>query len=77
MKTAQVLTPWVVGAQPTPGNHPQLADAYPLLSWVDVTGQPAASIIPSPNLYTVQITCDDSVMDQIQQDSSYGVLWVH
>jgi hypothetical protein len=56
-------------------NHPALADAYTLLSWVDVTGQLAANILPSPNTYTVEITCDDAVLTSIGADGNYQVLW--
>jgi hypothetical protein len=51
---------------------------YALASWEDVTGQPAQSLIPTPNALVVQITCADAVMAQIQSDPNYagGILWI-
>jgi hypothetical protein len=75
MKRAHVVTPWMGSGSDTAGYRPQLAAAYALVSWVDVTGQPAASIVPSPNLYTVEIVCPDAVLTQIAGDVNYSIVW--
>jgi hypothetical protein len=76
MKTAQVITPWTGSGTKDDPNRPLLADQYTLLKWSDVTGQAAANLPPSPNLYTLEIVCDDAVMTTIQNDPNYQVLWV-
>jgi hypothetical protein len=70
---AQVVTPWA--GQAASGFHPMLADHYPLASWIDVTGQPAGNIVPGPNLFTIEIVCDDITLASIQNDANYQVLW--
>lgn len=77
MTTARVLTPWNgTGKSRDDARRPALADDYTLRSCIDVTGQPAANLLPSPNLLTVEITCDDAVMTAILADPNYHVLWV-
>jgi hypothetical protein len=69
---ARVLTPWINTAG---GLAPQLATAYTLQSWVDVTGQAASQIIPTPNALTVEIVCDPATLATITADATYTVLW--
>ncbi len=76
MKTARVVTPWAGTGVARDPYRPLLQDAYALRSCVDVTGQPAGNLPPAPNLFTVEITCDDAVMTAIQADANYQVLWV-
>jgi hypothetical protein len=75
MKRAQVITPWMGSGTDTATFRPQLAADYGLVSWVDVTGQPAASLVPSPNLYTVEIVCQDAILAQIAADANYSIVW--
>lgn len=77
MKTARVLTPWKgTATSRSDPFRPSLKDDYTLLSCRDVTGQPATNVIPTPNLFTVEITCSDAVMTAILADVNYVVLWV-
>jgi hypothetical protein len=75
MKRAQVVTPWMGSGTDTASYRPQLAADYGLVSWVDATGQAAASIVPNPNLYTVEIVCQDGVLTQIAADANYSIVW--
>lgn len=75
MMRARVLTPWVGSGTEADPYRPQLADAYGLRSYGDVTGQPAASLVPNPNLYTAEVVCTDTVLAQIDADPNYCVLW--
>jgi hypothetical protein len=75
MNRAHVVTPWTGNGTDAARYRPQLAAAYALVSWVDVTGQPAPSIVPSPNLYTVEIVCSDAVLAQIAGDATYSIVW--
>ena len=68
---AQVLTPWVVQDNT---NQPQLPLDHPVLAWQDVTGQPAENIVPDPNTYTIEVTCDQATLDAISADAAYFVL---
>lgn len=70
---AQILTPW--GSDALGRNVPQLALDYAVLDWFDATGQPAAVIPPTPNLFTVQCVLDDAVLATVDADPNYAVLW--
>jgi hypothetical protein len=75
VKRAQVVTPWIGNGTALNANRPQLARDYALQGWVDATAQPAAIIIPTPNLYTVEVVCADDVLAQIAADPNYQILW--
>lgn len=52
---ARIVTPWISDAE---GNRPAFHDAGLMhLSWTDVTDQPAANLMPTPNAYTIEVTC--------------------
>jgi hypothetical protein len=72
MNRAQVLTPWV---QTGAAFRPRLPADHAVHSWVDVTGQPATALLPSPNLYTVEVVCDDATLVAVEADANYVVLW--
>jgi hypothetical protein len=55
--------------------RPQLADDYPVVSCVDVTGQPVPSIVPTPNLSAVEAQLQESDFANLQTNSTYQVLW--
>ncbi len=75
MARAEICTPWTgTGADGDP-NRPQVADDYSLLSWIDSTGQPVENLQPDPNLYCVVATMEDAVLDAIEADATYQVLW--
>jgi hypothetical protein len=75
MRRARVVTPWSGSGTAAAPFVPKLLTAYALAWHQDVTGQPAASLVPSPNAYTVEIVCLDTVLSQIEADSTYSVLW--
>lgn len=74
MATAAVVTPWAGdGQSAATAFGPKIAQDYVLTKWRDVTGQ--ANIIPTPNLYVVEIACADAVLATLQADPNYLVLW--
>ena len=75
MKRARVLTAWTGNGSEASPYRSTLAGSHALVSCVDVTGQPAGNIIPSPNLHTVEIVCGDAEMAQIAADPAYSVIW--
>ena len=79
MTRVRLLTPWgtLEGA-----NVPQVLIDHPFgrnsgETYQDATGQPAANIKPSPNVYTVELVCMDGTLSAIQADPNYssGILW--
>ena len=87
----EVITPWVGYADdpsPEPSNHPKLQDDYPhrfnpdgsvaqegIRKWEDTTNQDAANIVPDPNLYVIKCEADETVLDLIEANPDYAVLW--
>ena len=75
MIKAAIVTPWVgVGAKED-SNRPQLADDHVIAKWEDITGQPSAGLPLDQNIYIVLAELQPSVLDQIEADSAYFVLW--
>ena len=73
---AEVTTSWTgTGASTDDANRPQLGDDYALLKREDITGQPSANLQPDPNLYNVLVEVEESVLDAINADPDYLVLW--
>lgn len=72
MIRARILTPW---GQTGSIRVPQVALDHAVKSWTDVTGQPAANVPPSPNLFTVEVLCEQAVHDEIAADPAYTILW--
>jgi len=72
MYQAEIAGPWVVvnGA-----NVIKLSQDFAHLSGSDTTGQPIKSIIPDPNLVVVRVECEADVLDAIEADGDYLVLW--
>lgn len=68
---AEVLSPWSVGADG--GYKIQLSQDYAGLTGSDVTGQ--QNVIPDPNLMSVAIECEAAVLDTIEKDNVYLVVW--
>ncbi|MGD9156914.1 MAG: hypothetical protein PVG39_00780 [Desulfobacteraceae bacterium] len=73
---AEVITSWIGDGSEENPNRPLIADHYSLDKWSDVTGQPSENLIPDPNSCVIFIECEDTMMDQIETDSNYFVLWV-
>ena len=84
---AAVVTPWyseLVTDPETGETHtatqyggaycPAVMVKYSLKSCQDVTSQRAENLIPEPNALTVEVVCEDTVLEQIEGDG-YPVLW--
>ena len=75
MWLAEIATPWIgIGAEED-SNRPRVGDDYAIARWEDVTGQPSANLHPDPNLYIVLVRCEAAVLDAIEADDTYLVLW--
>jgi hypothetical protein len=72
MKRIRVFTEWTGTGTEADPNRPAIADAFPISSFSDMTGQPSANIRPSPNLFVAEIVCTEAVFAQIQASASYG-----
>ena len=73
---AEALTKWIgIGNGTEDANRPQIADDHAVIKCEDVTGQPSENLQPDPNLYIVEITCDQATLDAIKADSNFMVLW--
>lgn len=72
---AAVVTPWIAADGSIYGNRPQLAADYALLTWEDITGQPAENLQPPPSEYTILIECTAAVLAAIEADPTYEILW--
>lgn len=72
---AEVITPWTGTGAPDEMNRPQVGDDYTIAKWEDVTGQPSENLPPAENMYIVKLEAEDTVMDAIEADDTYQVLW--
>ena len=71
----EVLTAWTGdGLSLESSNRPVIADDY-TVAWTDTTGQPSENLTPNPNMYIVQIECDEATLEAIEADSKYEILW--
>ena len=74
MWRAEIMTPWIGTGASTDANRPKLSDDY-VIGFEDVTGQPTGNLHPAPNLYIVQVECDAAMLNAIEADADYLVLW--
>jgi len=75
MNRARVLTPGKARAPaPTP-NRPPCPTTTRSLRGSTSPAQPVSSLQPSPNLYTIEVLCDDAALAAVQADPNYQVLW--
>ena len=73
---ASILTTWKgSGSQADPYRPSILEEHLTIVSFVDATNQPAANLLPSPNLYLVTVVCDAATLAEIEADVNYFVLW--
>lgn len=76
---AQVLTSWNGSGTALDPYRPAITDDFPaIISYKDITRQPAANITPDPNLFIAEITCSETTLDAIEADLQYGdesILW--
>jgi len=66
---AEVIGPW------HPDRIPQIARDYAGLRMSETAGQAASQITPDPNLVTTWVECEAAVLDAIEKDGNYHVLW--
>ena len=66
---AELIGPW------HPDRIPQIARDYTGLRMSETTGQPAVNITPDPNLVTTWIECEAAILDAIEKDNAYCILW--
>lgn len=73
MIKAIVLSPWAGSGTEEDPFTSQINYEYrdQLLGIRDVTGQEG---IPNPNMYCVQVVCDDAILDLIEGNPEYHVL---
>jgi len=76
----RILTPWTGdGKSIATAYRPRLLDDHPIpagASCTDATGQPVANILPSPNLFTVEVgNVTQAWLDAVAGDATYQVLW--
>jgi len=71
----QVMTAWTGTGTEEDSNRPLVADTYAIQKWTDVTGQPAQNLQPDPNLYTIEAEAEESVVNAIEADNDYFVVW--
>ena len=74
MIRAQLVTAWVGSGTDSDPYRPSIADKFKLDSVTDVTSQAAEQLLPSPNAYTVEVTCDKAVLAQMDTDGVL-ILW--
>lgn len=76
MWQAEVITP-MTGAGETNKDcfRPLICDRYPLSYWEDTTGQPAQNLPTEPNMFIVLIKCEAKVLEKIENDDEFCVLW--
>jgi hypothetical protein len=70
MHDITVLTDWITDAN---GHHMRVAELY-AGEWTDITGQPDAEIVPSPNQFVAQGRIDDPTFAALSADSQFYIL---
>lgn len=72
---AEVLTGWTLVEDPVDGSelHPAVAWEYGIRDFTDTTGQ---LLVPTaPDLFTLVLETEDTVLEQIRQDPDFFILW--
>ena len=67
----EVVSSWTENG----GYAPLLREDHGILNQSDITAQPSVNLMPDPNLYNVLVECTEAVLDAINADSAYLVLW--
>ncbi|KKL83460.1 hypothetical protein LCGC14_1974480 [marine sediment metagenome] len=75
MWEAEIVTPWIGAGIDNDPNRPQLGDDYAIKRWEDTTGQLSANLHPDPSIYIVKVLVEAAVLDAIEADNNYQVLW--
>lgn len=71
----EVMTAWIGSGVEGDPNRPLIGNAYSLKRWEDITGQPSANIPTDPNQYVVKALALCTVLDDIELDERFTVLW--
>jgi len=74
-RKAAILTPWTGEGTPDSPHRPLVAEQHNLKSWSDVTRQTSKNLIPDFNLYLINVIVDAKVLDAIQTDPTFFVVW--
>jgi len=75
-KQFEVLTPWQeVDDEGSLSRWPLVTSEFSLSRWSDITGQESANIPPEPNLVSILAEADETVLDVIEQDARFLILW--
>jgi hypothetical protein len=72
---AEVMTSWTGTGAEGSAFSCNIAEEYQIKRWTDLTAQPVSSLKPEPNLYSIEIIVDDLVLEQIEGDLKYYVVW--
>jgi len=73
--TAEVVTPWIGdGLTKQTAFRPKLTDFYNA-KMSDTTSQPNGELPPKPNIYVIWIEAEDTIVDAIETDSDYYILY--
>ena len=75
MIKAVIITPWIGNGTEENSNRPQVGDDYGISKWEDVTGQPSENLPLAENMYIVKLEAENAVLDAIEADDTYLVLW--
>jgi hypothetical protein len=78
MIRARILTQWTGTGTNADPYRPKINDDFGLATVHDATGQDSKTMVPSPNLFTAEITATEAVFNQILASPNYGqasVLW--
>lgn len=75
MIKAEITTPWTGTGTMKDPNRPLLPDIFTIKSWTDTTGQPAENLQPDPNIFIIEVVCEQAVLNAIELDDRFAVLW--
>ena len=71
---AEVLSPWLDIDVGDDSRRAHLGTTY-VVDLSDITGQPSQNVMPSPNMMACYVRCEEAVLDAIEADADYYVLW--
>jgi hypothetical protein len=74
MAKLTLITPWTGSGAKGNAYRPQFTEHYPGVGWTDITAQESKNLIPSVNLYILEVECSDAQATTIKADSRYLVL---
>lgn len=75
---AEILTPWYEEVDPDDGTRmrwPLVTGVFMFRRWEDITGQNAANLPPLPNLVSLLVEADETVIESVKLDVRFLVEW--